>query len=163
MTIYPAEQKAALMERLLPPENAQVPQLAKATGIPQDTLYDWRRQARRARGLSGPAVNGRDRWRTEEKFAMVVATAALNETECAEYCRRQGVYPDQLHAWRRACEQANAGSAAPRPRRPAARDRRRIQMLERELRRKEKALAEAAALLVLRKKADPIWGTDEDA
>ena len=42
-------------------------------------------------------------------------------------------------------------------------DKKRIQELERELRRKEKALAEAAALLVLRKKAQAIWGEDEDA
>jgi transposase-like protein len=162
MTIYPAEQKADLIERMLPPENAPVSQLAKATGIPPDTRYDWRRQARRARGLPGPSAGGGEHWRTEEKFAMVVATAALNEIERGEYCRQRGLYPEQLDAWRRACEQVNAGSAALRSRRTAQHDQRRIQALERELRRKDKALAEAAALLVLRKKAEAIWGTDED-
>ena len=92
---------------------------------------------------------------------MVVETAALSETERGEYCRKRGLYPEQLEAWRRTCEQANASQAAPRPKHDTA-DQRRIRELERELSRKEKALAEAAALLVLRKKAQAIWGEGED-
>ena len=161
MTIYPAEQKANLIKRLLPPENARVSQLSKETGIPKDTLYDWRRQGLRSRGLSStPAASG-ERWNGAEKFAMVVETAALNEAERGEYCRKRGVYPEQLAAWRRACEQANVGQAAPRSKRDTQAEQRRIRELERELSRKDKALAEAAALLVLRKKADAIWGKDE--
>ena len=93
---------------------------------------------------------------------MVVETAALSEAERGEYCRKRGLYPEQLQAWRRVCEQANAGQTAPRPKPEAQADKRRIQELERELRRQEKALAETAALLVLRKKAEAIWGKDED-
>jgi transposase-like protein len=162
MTIYPDEQKTRLIERMLPPQNVNVPQLSKETGIPKDTLYGWRRQARRARGLGATPAGGGERWSGEEKFAMVVETAALNEAERGEYCRKRGLYPEQIQAWRRACEQANAGKAAPRPKHETQADKRRIQELECELRRKEKALAEAAALLVLRKKADAIWGKDED-
>lgn len=163
MRIYPDAQKTRLIECMLPPQNTRVPQLSKETGIPKDTLYGWRRQALRARSLSSPPPGGGERWSAEEKFAMVVETAALNEAEQGEYCRKRGLYPEQLQAWRRACEQANAAQAAPRPKHAAQADKRRIQALERELRRKDKALAEAAALLVLRKKADAIWGTDEDA
>jgi transposase-like protein len=162
MTIYPDEQKTSLIERMLPPQNADVPQLSKETGIPKDTLYGWRRQALQARDLSPAAAGGSERWSAAEKFAMVVETAALSEAGRGEYCRKRGLYPEQLQAWRRACEQANAGKAAPRLKNDGQADKRRIQELERELRRKEKALAEAAALLVLRKKAEAIWGKDED-
>jgi hypothetical protein len=162
MTIYPDEQKTSLIERMLPPRNASVPQLSKETGVPKDTLYGWGRQALWARGLSPTPAGGGERWRAEEKFAMVVETAALSEAERGEYCRKRGLYTEQLQAWRRACEQANASQAAPRLKHEAQADKRRIQELERELRRKEKALAEAAALLVLRKKAEAIWGKDED-
>jgi hypothetical protein len=41
-------------------------------------------------------------------------------------------------------------------------DRKRIKQLEKELLRKEKALAEAAALIILRKKAQAIWGDPEE-
>jgi transposase-like protein len=162
MTIYSDEQKAKLIERMLAPHNVPVPQLSKETGIPKDTLYGWRRQARRARGLVPTPSGGGERWSGEEKFAMVVETATLNEAQRGEYCRKRGLYPEQLQAWRRICEQANAGKVASRPIGEAQADRRRIQALERELWRKEKALAEAAALLVLRKKAQAIWGKDED-
>ena len=106
-----------------------------------------------------------ERWSAAEKFAMGVETAALSAAERGEYCRKRGLYPQQLHAWRRTCEQANAHpAAAARPTSPRqGEDRRRIRAPERELARKEKALAEAAALWVLRKKAAAIRGTDEDA
>jgi transposase-like protein len=86
---------------------------------------------------------------SEAKFAVVVETAALNEAELGEYCRKRGLYPEQVHAWRRVCEQANQGAGWPRRSEAVQADRQRILELERELRRKEQALAEAAALLVL--------------
>jgi len=164
MTTYPDDLKAKLIERMLPPQNASVSALARETGIPKDTLYCWRNQARRQRGLTPrPTAGPAERWRAEEKFAMVVETASLNEAQLGEYCRKRGVYPEQVHAWRRACEQANAGSSSATPRlNPETHtDKRRIRELERELQRKDKALAEAAALLVLRKKAQAIWGEGE--
>lgn len=162
MTIYPDAQKTSLIERMLPPQNARVPQLSKETGIPKDTLYGWRRQAFQARGLSLTPPAGGERWSAQEKFAMVVEAATLSEAQRGAYCRKRGLYPEQLQAWHRACEQANAAQTTPRPKSAVQADKRRIQELERELRRKEKALAEAAALLVLRKKAEAIWGKDED-
>jgi|APFre7841882630_1041343.scaffolds.fasta_scaffold26797_2 transposase-like protein len=161
MTIYAEQQKDSLIKRMLPPSNADVPKLSRETGIPQDTLYGWRRQARRTQGLTGtPAAGGGERWSSEEKFAMVVETAALNEMERGEYCRKRGLYPEHLQTWRRACEQANARTR-PRTDGPGLTARRRIRELEQELRRKERALAETAALLVLRKKAQAIWGEAE--
>ena len=164
MTIYPEEQKTRLIERMLPPQAVPVPRLSQETGIPKDTLYGWRRQACRARGL--PAMGSaspKERWSSAEKFAMVVETAALNEAQLGQYCRQRGLYLEQLQRWRQRCEQANGGQPAQRPPTEARTDPHRVRELERELRRKDKALAETAALLVLRKKADAIWGQDEDA
>ena len=155
MRTYSDELKASLVERMLLPEKASVPRLSRETGIPRDTLYGWRRQAWRERGLaSAPLANTAERWRSEEKFAMVVETAALNEAQLGEYCRKRGVYPEEIKAWRLACERANDGGAVQRSpgRAEAQADKRRIRELKGELRRKEKALVEVAALLVLRKK-----------
>ena len=98
-------------------------------------------------------------------MAIVVETAALNEAELAEYCRNKGLYPEQVKTWRAACEQATAGAMVPAKalREAVAAEKKRIKELERELRRKERALAETAALLTLRKKAAAIWGEAEDA
>lgn len=95
----------------------------------------------------------------------MVETAGLNEAERAEYCRKRGLYPEQIIAWRTACEQATDGDEARSRivREQTQATTRRIKELERELARKEKALAETAALLTLRKKAQAIWGDGEDA
>jgi transposase len=89
---------------------------------------------------------------SEEKFAVVVETAHLNELELSEYCRRKGLYPAQISAWRNTCLQANASVSSKVERERLSQQAKAITQLEVELRRKEKALAEAAALLVLEKK-----------
>ena len=163
MTLYPEDQKARLIERMLPPQAVPVPQLSQETGIPQDTLYGWRRQACRARGLPlRGSTTLKGRWSSAEKFAMVVETAALNEAQLGDDCRKRGLYPEQLQGWRQRCEKANGGQGIPGATTGARTEARRVQELERELRRNNQALAETAALLVLRKKADAIWGKDED-
>ena len=165
MRTYSAEFKASIIEKLLPPHNADVAQLSQEMGIPKDTLYSWRCRAREAQGLSNVSEQGKagERWSSEAKFTVVIETAALNEAELGEYCRKRGLYPEQIRTWRQACEQANPGAGRPPLSETARADRQRIRELERELRRKDQALAETAALLVLRKKAQAIWGEPEDA
>ncbi len=95
----------------------------------------------------------------------MLETAALNEADLGEYCRSRGLYPAQIAAWRAACEQANDRdrSSTARIGQATREEKKRVRDLERDLARKEKALAETAALLVLRKRARAIWGDDEDA
>lgn len=94
---------------------------------------------------------------------IVVETARMNETDLAEYARKKGLYVDQIKSWRDACMNANGGVAkeAARLNREFKASERENRKLEKELARKEKALAETAALLVLQKKADAIWGDPE--
>jgi hypothetical protein len=108
---------------------------------------------------------GPEGWSSRDKFAAVLETAALNEADLAEYCRKRGLFPAQIAAWRAACEQANDWDRASSARlgRAAKEEKKRVKNLERELARKDRALAETAALLVLRKKAAAIWGDGEDA
>ncbi len=164
MKTYSADFKASMIEKLLPPHNADVVELARETGIPKDTLYSWRCRARQAQGLSNDSPKNKlaERWSSEAKFAVVIETAALNEAELGEYCRKRGLYPEQIRRWRQACEQANQGAGRPAQSETTRAARQRIRELERELQRKEQALAETAALLVLRKKARAIWGEAED-
>lgn len=106
-----------------------------------------------------------DRWSSQDKFRVVLETASLNETELAEYCRRKGLYVEQVNAWRESCEQANSPASPAKIRLEREKEKainKRIKQLERELLRKDAALAETAALLVLRKKAEALWGKDED-
>ena len=98
---------------------------------------------------------------SEEKFAVVIESATLNEVELSEYCRRKGLYPEQIIAWRKTCMQANASVAVKVDQTQVRAQAKQLKQLAAELRRKDKALAETAALLVLQKKVQAIWGEPE--
>ena len=153
------------MQQMMPPLNRKVLDLARETGITTVTLRTWRHQAR-AEGKVVPGDGKQaDQWSSQDKFRVVLESASLNAAELAEYCRRKGLYVEQIKAWREACEQANRPPQPSQARREREADKaaqQRIKQLERELRRKEAALAETAALLVLRKKAEALWGKEED-
>lgn len=161
---YSAERKEAILKKMLPPNNKSLKELAQEERISEATLYNWRKEARRHGWLLPEAESAPEKWRAQDKFGAVVETAAMNETELAEYCRRRGLYPEQVKAWRAACEQATdwERASAQQLSQVVRDDKKRIKELERELARKEKALAETAALLVLRKKAQAIWGDPEE-
>ena len=161
---YPAKRKAAILQKMLPPNNKPIAQLAKEEGIAQGTLYSWRAEARAKGKLMPDGDLSPKGWASVDKFAAVLETAALNESERSVYCRKRGLYPNQIKQWRIACEQANDWDRAQNKRlQDTTRNAdKKIKALEKDLTRKEKALAETAALLVLRKKAQATWEESED-
>ena len=164
MSRYSIERREWVLRQMMPPGNRTVSELAEEMGISAVTLYAWRKQARAAGAVMPGDGKSPEGWSSQEKFRVVLESAGLNETELGEYCRRKGVYVEQIREWRAACEQANAStqerSRLEREQSKAARQR--IRNLERERKRDKAALAEAAALLLLRKKAEAIWGKGED-
>jgi len=162
---YPNERKAAVLKKILPPHNQSLVALAMEEGISAATLYNWRKAARAEGRLLPDGDRTPPRWASADKFAAVVESAAMNEAELAAYCRQVGLYPEQVTQWRQACEQANDWDRSHNKRLQAARsaDHKQIKQLERDLTQKEKAFAEIAALLVLRKKVQAIWGEAEGA
>ena len=162
MSHYSAERKASVLRKLLPPHNRSVSEVAREEGICDQTLYNWRKQAKE-QGVPVPGSGKQtEDWSPEAKFAAVVETASMTELELSEYCRRQGLYPEQIRRWKDACIQGAQRAGAQQQRRlEAKQDKQRIKALEKELKRKEKALAEVAALLVLRKKLTALWEENE--
>lgn len=161
---YSPEQRQAAVAQMGPPHNQPIKALAKATGITEVTLRTWRREAIEAGQLIRRDPRQSERWSSQEKFRLVLESAPMSTAELSEYARKQGVLPEQIARWRTACEKANVSASTTPGKGPEAlQARQRIQTLERELRRKDAALAETAALLVLQKKAQAIWGLDEDA
>ena len=162
MKSYPKELKDSITARMLPPQNVSVPELVRETGIPKETLYTWRSKARK---VDSPVLSiAPKELSSEGKFNIVLETANLNEVELGEYCRRKGIFPHMINAWQETCKQAHT-LLAPKTKADRATIRtqkKEIKCLEVELRRKEKALAEAAALLVLQKKVRALWEDPED-
>lgn len=161
MPSYNAELKANIVKKMMPPQSQSVVQISRDSGIAKATLYAWKKQYR-SKGYVLPAKKSvPDQWDGKAKLATVIQTAAMNEAELSEYCRQRGLYPEQVAAWKAVFEAAGEHDAAA-TKAALASERNKNRQLEKELRRKEKALAEAAALLTLSKKAQAIWGTSED-
>lgn len=161
---YSEEFRVHVVRQMMPPDAVSVEDLSRETGVTATTLYNWRKRFR-SKGVVVPGKKGKaDQWSSEDKFAVVVETSPMNESELSEYCRRTGLYQEQIASWRRACLLANesADKLSKAAKRQKQEDRKKVKGLERELRRKEKALAEAAALLILKKKAEARWGDAED-
>ena len=107
-----------------------------------------------------PSVYGRMYW---SKPSQTITTAAMNEAGKSAWCREHGVYPAELDKWRASCTTALADPEDARASPQATRaDRKRIKELERDLLRKDRALAETAALLVLSKEVAVIFSKGED-
>lgn len=160
---YPKEMKEAVVARMLSGEETMA-DINRETGININTLYRWR-DAAQQKGLTATTkYKNADKWSSQDKFTVVLETANLSEIEFSEYCRNKGIYPEQVKEWKSACINANDGEKASNPKanKELREERREKEKLAKELQRKEKALAEAAALLVLRKKADAIWGMEEE-
>ena len=164
MAKYPAELKASVIQKMMPPHNVPVAQLERETGISNVTLYTWRKQAReQGAPVPGDGKNP-EQWSAENRFSVLMETAALNSAELSEYCRSKGLYPEQVTRWKADFIAGSEQPAAQRQQQRATQrqERKRIQQLEKELLRKDRALAETTALLVLSKKVETLWDKLED-
>ena len=148
---------------MLPPENTPLKKVGEILGISDGTLRNWRQELRDNGHSLFTEDTPADRWSSQDKFLVVTETMKMNETELSEYCRENGLYADQVKTWQNNCINAN-GNITAQIAEIMQQDKatqREIKQLKKELQRKNSALAETAALLVLRKKAEAIWGPSE--
>ena len=156
MARYGKAFKDRAVARLLPPESASVESVSQSLGVSGSTLERWRADA-----LASP---DRERvWTAAARLQAVIAAAAMDEVQRSAWCRQNGVYPTQLQQWQESATAALSEAAEERVSPQHTRDaRKRIKELERDLRRKDRALAETTALLVLSKKFEAILQRDEE-
>ena len=172
---YTERFKEAMLSRMLGPEGISASELARQSGVSQPALsrmaaatrvgVEFVKKHREKKQKSEPMTPKR---RTaSEKLRLIVAAEGLQGEELSALLRGEGVYESELKEWREAASAAISPTTegAPGPlsaghRKELAAVQRELKELKRELRRKEKALAEAAALLMLEKKLQAL-GWDE--
>jgi len=161
---YSKDFKEAVIKKMMPPNLMSVAQICRETGVSDVTLYKWRKDYRN-KGGGVPADQSKpEHWTAEDKLAVVIETASLNEVQLSEYCRSKGLFAEQIEQWKAAALSGyqHSNQVKKEQLRHHKEDKKKIKILERELKRKDKALAETAALLVLSKKYEAIWGENED-
>ena len=155
-----------MVSKLVGPHAVSANALAKETGLAQATLSRWLKEASTLKKKmpkddeKPPAAKQLQEWTPEEKFAVVLEAASLTEGELGVFLRGKGLTTAILDEWR---EQAMTGLRGTKQVSGTVVGSKRIKDLERELARKDKALAEAAALALLQKKVQALfWAEDDD-
>ena len=163
--------KHKMIQKMIGPDAISATALSKQVDVPQSTLSTWLRKA----GVDSSHVypnppNGNmpmvpktpNDWNAEEKLKAVLEASSLSDEQLGAFLRSKGIHETHLEQWRTLMLGGlENGRAARKPPRHNV-DVKRIRSLEKELSRKDKALAETAALLVLKKKVHQIWGDEDD-
>lgn len=154
-------------------DDTEIKDVALSLGIGYSTLKSWMFQARKQEfdntsTIAGNSVTNEKRpqdWTLEERLQAVVACSSLDDESLNEYCRSKGIYPHHVNQWKLdfvSDRGQNNRLVAPSELKTLKKLNSENKALKKELNRKDKALAETAALLVLQKKVAEIWGSDED-
>jgi len=158
---YSSGMKAAIVKRVLPPADESVSEVSRETGVSAATIHSWKKQASQGMlDLGDGGVRPRDRG-AGEKLTLLLESKAVSAEEHGEWLRSRGLHSEHLPLWEQELREIVTEKEKQRQQQ-LSELKRKNKELEKELARKEKALAEAAALLVLKKKVQAIWGDDED-
>lgn len=149
---------------LLPPYNYSLRRIGTELNVGTATVSKWRQELIADGVLKEDMEQPIEAFTAEQIFSFVIETSTMTERELAEYCRNKGLYVEKVKEWRTISVQAHQTKAENQYKQDSLRraDRKKIKTLEKELARKDKALAETAALLVLREKFNALWETNEE-
>ncbi len=160
MNYYTDEFKEAMVQKLTIPGGKSALELSQEVGIAHQTLSRWRREYGNIDNMKTNKRRPKD-WTPTDKYDAVIEYERLSEKERGAFLRKKGIYSAQTEMWKKEMIEALSTTPFQKKSRKDPKDQK-IRELEKDLWRKEKALAETAALLVLKKKANAIWGEPGD-
>ena len=155
--LYTENFKKAMVQKLLLPGGPSVLTLSRETGVSEQSLYNWLAKYQNA----GSAQSQRSprQWTHEDKYEALLEAARLTGEDLGKWLREKGLRSEHIEIW----QQEMKKNLNQRKKDEEIRElKKKNKQLERELRRKEKALAEMSALVVLKKKVDALWGDEEN-
>ena len=143
--------KRSIVRRLILPDAPSVSEISKETGVSIQTLYNWISSLKESIEMSDYQRTPEE-WTLPEKHQAIMEYTALSPEEQGEWLRRQGLYSGHITLWKKEIQEALTGIHQPVTQQEQQEAKKQIKAFEKELNRKDKALAEMSALLVLKKK-----------
>jgi len=165
---YSQSFKENMVRRLTGPDRISAAALAEEVGVAQSSLSRWLREARNLDGMKksntdpNKAKSTRE-WSAGEKLRVVLEARGLSDEDLGAFLRREGLHEAQLKQWLEAVTAALSDRSRPKASKREKAAAKRIKQLERELSRKDKALAEVTALLALKKKLNALLGDEGES
>ncbi len=163
---YPEGFKEKMIRRMTGVNAVSANELSEEVEVHQSTLSRWLREAGNIGAMSKKKTDRKasrqkrpQDWTADEKLQVVLDATAVSEEDLGAFLRTKGLHQVQLERWHSKVTEASLEALKKsRSWKKNSAELQRIRQLERELRRKDKALAETAAILVLKKKVEEIWG-----
>lgn len=136
--------------------------LSVEIGVSQTALSRWIRLY----GIVSTMENKKTpkSWSVKEKFEAIIKTSSMSENELGEYLRKHGLHSKNIEEWRKEFE-SGAQEIISLKKKEAKEIKslhKKVKYLEKDLKRKDRALSEASALIILKKKANLLWGIEEE-
>jgi transposase len=146
------------LEKVYQRGNRSIRAVASDLNVSYYTLKGWMKKMGTPPPLGRPPREQRPAdWTLEDRLTALQESHGLAGEALQAWCRERGLFVHHLAEWKAAFCQGVSGTESRATRRALKEDN---QRLARELTRKEKALAETAALLVLQKKSQALWGDE---
>jgi len=166
MTKFSNEFKEAIISKVLSNPGSSLRSIAAEAQVGVSTLHKWVKLSKTLQNISGLGAtaiinNPPIDWSLSKKLQAIIDTAPLNDEALNYYCRQQGIYKSQLDQWKLSFL-SNQDFGSKKTAEELKSLRIQNKRLERELQRKDKALAEASALLLLKKNLDRLWMENEE-
>ena len=158
---YPASVKESLLAKALGSNAPSMVDLGKEFNIPYTTVYQWVKMNKPNIKQVNPPQRPQDK-SAQSKLQAVLDTMNKTEAERSAYCRQHGIYTHHLDEWEKQALESLGATSLKQHKAESLQIKSENKQLKRDLNRKDKALAEVSALLILKKKADLLWGENED-
>ena len=158
---YSTAFRNSVLRKVLPPESRSIAMVAQESGITQMTIHNWMKKLESGTLPQGDGETSPNGKSAVEKLRLLLESRQIPEADRGSWLRERGLHDEHLPLFEQ--ELVDIVNENSDKAKKELRDLKKVNaQLEKELRRKEKALAEVTALLVLKKKADAIWGDDKD-
>lgn len=156
---YSEKFKESIMKKVYTQKEKNRAEIASEAGISNVTLYRWLKEQDKPMPKKKNTSNN---FSIQEKFQLVLQSQNISGQELGKFCRENGVFTHQLQQWQQEMLQTLNSKPSVATKKEDKKVLLENKELKKELRKKDKALAEASALLVLKKKAELIWGKENE-
>jgi len=153
--------KNSVLKKVLPPENRSISEVSKETGVSDQTIRNWLKVIKDDSLLKSDSEISPESRNPSEKMTLLLEGRSIEPEKLGEWLRKNGLHTEHLTLWEQELRD-KISDKDKQEKRQHNELKKKYKALEKELLRKEKALAEMAALLVLKKKLDNLWGDNED-
>lgn len=154
---YSPEFRASLVQKIATPGGPSIMQMSEKLGVPHVTIRNWIK----LHGNSNDMKKTKE-WSAEQRLEALIKTAAMSEGDRGEYLRANGLHSADLEAWKQDFYSSQRAAGRPKLDRELVQLRSKEKELSKDLRRKDRALAEMSARVILLKKSRAIFGESED-